>query len=300
VFWTYVKRKHLLTAGVLLALATAATAQETTLLTSLRQKLENGVLTFRTVYSGAKLHFDANGAPVGKAVHGVRSLDSEFLVNKVEVTPGKMNIEGSRYMYTWDTASNSLVRSSEKPSVHITLDIPPTTDSEAAIAPVFNKVFVLPRELNAMKCNADEQRTFAEHIKDTQVRRSHKEEKEAEAKRKNAPVAQTRAELTTYCLPLGERAYSVTNGVKPPKAVKQPDPQYSESARKAKVQGTSVYLVRVDEAGLVSDVLLVRSLEPTLNLSGAEALRGWRFEPAIFQGEPVAVLIAVEINFRLY
>ena len=293
-------RSRLLNTVILVALAAAASAQENSLQTTLRQKLENGVLTFRTVYSGENLHFDVAGAPIGKAMHGVRSLDSEFLVRKVEVSPGKITIDGSRFMYTWDTGLNGLVRSSEKPPVRIILDIPQASDSETAIAPVLNKVFMLPRELEAMKCSADEERAFSEHIKELQAKRTSKEQKEAEEKRKKSPMAQTRADLTSYCLPLGEHGYTVTNGLKPPKAVKQPDPKYSESARKGKVQGTTVYLVRVDETGQVSDVLLMRPLEPTLNLSGAEALRGWRFDPAIFQGEPVPVLVQVEINFRLY
>jgi hypothetical protein len=294
------KRLLIISAVMLAALNAVASTQEPSLQSSLQQKLENGVLTFRTAYAGEKLHFDANGAPVGKAQHGVRSLDSEFLVKKVDVRAGEMVIEGSRHMYTWDKASNGLIRSTEKPTLQITLEIPATSLSEAAIAQAVNKVFFLPRELDARRCTADEQRAFADHIKEMQVKRSRKEEKEAEKRRKNAPEAQSRADLTSYCMPLGERGYSFANGLKPPKAVKQPDPKYSESARKAKVQGTSVYLVRVDEMGLVSDVLLVRSLEPTLNLNGAEALRGWRFEPASFQGEPIPVVIAVEINFRLY
>ncbi|MDT8069244.1 MAG: energy transducer TonB [Terriglobia bacterium] len=56
----------------------------------------------------------------------------------------------------------------------------------------------------------------------------------------------------------------------------------------------------VDEKGLVSDVLLVRSLEPNLNYNGAVAVRSWRFQPATFQGKLIPAALHVEVNFRLY
>jgi periplasmic protein TonB len=114
------------------------------------------------------------------------------------------------------------------------------------------------------------------------------------------PSASSKSDLESICFPTGERGYVVSKGVKPPRAVSTPDPAYSESARHSRIQGTAIYALLVDEQGLVSDVLLVRSLEPSLNFNGVVALRKWRFKPATFEGEPIRGAVHVEVNFRLY
>jgi TonB family protein len=37
-----------------------------------------------------------------------------------------------------------------------------------------------------------------------------------------------------------------------------------------------------------------------LDQKAVEAVRKWKFEPAMKDGKPVAVQISVEVNFRLY
>jgi TonB family protein len=43
-----------------------------------------------------------------------------------------------------------------------------------------------------------------------------------------------------------------------------------------------------------------RSLGMGLDEKAIEAVRQWRFEPAKKDGQPVPVMINVEVNFRLY
>jgi TonB family protein len=99
---------------------------------------------------------------------------------------------------------------------------------------------------------------------------------------------------------IGGGAYRVGGGVSAPRALYAPDPEYSEEARKAKWQGTVVLWVIVGPDGKPRDIRIQRSLGMGLDEKAIEAVRQWKFDPAKKDGQPVAVQINVEVNFRLY
>ena len=85
-----------------------------------------------------------------------------------------------------------------------------------------------------------------------------------------------------------------------PKVLFQADPEYSEEARKAKYQGTCVLWLVVGADGKPRDIRVQRTLGLGLDEKAIEAVKTWRFEPALKDGKPVAVQINVEVSFRLY
>ncbi|MGI9102327.1 MAG: energy transducer TonB [Terriglobales bacterium] len=99
---------------------------------------------------------------------------------------------------------------------------------------------------------------------------------------------------------MGGGVFKVGGGVSAPRALSTPDPEYSEEARKAKYQGTVVLWLIVDQGGRPQNVKVARSLGMGLDQKAIEAVRNWKFEPAMKDGRPVAVQINVEVNFRLY
>ncbi len=99
---------------------------------------------------------------------------------------------------------------------------------------------------------------------------------------------------------IGGGIYRVGGGVSAPRALYAPDPEYSEEARKAKYQGTVVLWVIVGPDGRPHDIRVQRSVGMGLDEKAIEAVRTWKFEPARKDGQPVAVQINVEVNFRLY
>ncbi|MGH9521203.1 MAG: energy transducer TonB [Terriglobales bacterium] len=99
---------------------------------------------------------------------------------------------------------------------------------------------------------------------------------------------------------MGGGVYRVGGGVSAPRAIYSPDPQYSEEARKAKYQGTVVLWLIVGPDGHPRDIKLARTLGMGLDEKAIEAVRQWKFAPAMKDGHPVAVQINVEVNFRLY
>ena len=98
----------------------------------------------------------------------------------------------------------------------------------------------------------------------------------------------------------GGGAYRVGGGVSAPKALYAPDPEYSEEARKAKYQGTVVLWLVVDAAGRPQQIRVQRALGMGLDEKAIEAVKLWKFDPAKKDGQPVPVMINVEVNFRLY
>jgi TonB family protein len=99
---------------------------------------------------------------------------------------------------------------------------------------------------------------------------------------------------------IGGGAFRVGGGVSAPKPLYAPDPEYSEEARKAKYQGTCVLWLVVGPDGRARDIRIARSLGLGLDEKAIEAVKNWKFEPAMKDGKPVAVQINVEVSFRLY
>jgi TonB family protein len=98
----------------------------------------------------------------------------------------------------------------------------------------------------------------------------------------------------------GGEAFKVGGGVSAPKAIYAPDPKYSEEAVKAKFQGTCVLWLVVGPDGLVRDIRVAKKLGMGLDEKAMEAVKTWKFKPAMQDGEPVAVQINVEVTFHDY
>jgi protein TonB len=77
------------------------------------------------------------------------------------------------------------------------------------------------------------------------------------------------------------------------------DPEYSDEARKAKLQGIVELGIEVNAAGQVTNVRVLRSLGLGLDERAIEAVRQWKFRPGTMDGKPVSTRAMVEVNFRL-
>jgi protein TonB len=99
----------------------------------------------------------------------------------------------------------------------------------------------------------------------------------------------------------GGGAYRPGNGVSLPVVVREVKPQYTSDAMRAKVQGTVLLECVVRPDGSVGEVKVVRSLDSTfgLDLEAMKAARNWRFRPGTRLGEPVSVLVTIELTFTL-
>jgi len=94
--------------------------------------------------------------------------------------------------------------------------------------------------------------------------------------------------------------FTVGGGVTPPRIRYQSSREYSTEARSASFEGICVLRLIVGPDGKPRDIKVARTLGMGLDEKAIEAVRTWTFEPARKDGKPVAVLINVEVNFRLY
>jgi TonB family protein len=95
--------------------------------------------------------------------------------------------------------------------------------------------------------------------------------------------------------------YMLVDGeeVTAPVAIEKSRPAYPPEAKEVKHQGRVVLRMVINEAGKIEDVEVVEGQPYGLTEAAVAAASAWRFEPALHQGKPVAVLYMVTINFRL-
>ncbi len=89
-------------------------------------------------------------------------------------------------------------------------------------------------------------------------------------------------------------------GVTVPRVIYNPEPSFSEEARKSKTQGAVTLLLTVAKDGHTRDIRVMRSLGMGLDEKAIAAVERWRFLPATLNGHAVDAQIAVEVDFRLY
>src|SRR6185436_9319083 len=99
----------------------------------------------------------------------------------------------------------------------------------------------------------------------------------------------------------GGGVYRPGSGVIDPRVLREGKPQYTADAMRAKVQGTVLLECVVLPDGSVGRVDVVKSLDPTFGLDSeaVKAAKQWRFQPGTRFGEPVAVLVTIELTFTL-
>jgi len=99
----------------------------------------------------------------------------------------------------------------------------------------------------------------------------------------------------------GGGPYRPGNGVLPPRILREVKPQYTADAMRAKVQGVVELEAVVLPDGSVGEVRIVRSLDAVFGLDqeAIKAVRQWRFVPGTRLGQPVAVLVGIELTFTL-
>lgn len=98
----------------------------------------------------------------------------------------------------------------------------------------------------------------------------------------------------------GGGLYRVGGGVTPPKIIYQPEAEFSDQARMAKYQGQCVVEVIVDPKGMPQNPRVIQHLGMGLDQKAIEAVKQYRFKPAMLGNKPVAVDIDVIVDFHIY
>jgi len=84
-----------------------------------------------------------------------------------------------------------------------------------------------------------------------------------------------------------------------PVLVSQVQPQYTDEARAARVQGTVELRATIREDGTVESVMVRKGLGYGLDQAAIAAVEQWKFIPAKRDGKPVSALVGLLVNFTL-
>jgi TonB family protein len=90
----------------------------------------------------------------------------------------------------------------------------------------------------------------------------------------------------------------VGGNVRPPTKVADARPVYPAEALAARVQGVVILETVIATDGSVSEAKVLRSI-PLLDQAAIDAVRQWRFQPTLLNGQPVEVVMVVTVNFTL-
>lgn len=91
----------------------------------------------------------------------------------------------------------------------------------------------------------------------------------------------------------------VGGNVLPPKIVTRVDPQYTEAARRAKVQGVVIIEAVIDRNGNVTDARILKPLPFGLDQQALKAILAWKFTPGTLNGQAVPVYYNLTVNFQI-
>ena len=117
--------------------------------------------------------------------------------------------------------------------------------------------------------------------------------------------AQGSVEFSCRPLAAGEKPaardpeYRVGRGVSPPVLLTKIEPEYSEQARRAKLQGLTTLYVQITPEGKPAQIHIIDGLGMGLDQKAMEAVKHWRFRPGMKGGKPVTVEATIRVNFRL-
>jgi TonB family protein len=256
------KRLAALLAFCLVSLA----AQAESVKDSLDQQYKNRVLALRAPLTGRTQKFNSSGQPANMPRKGQWVTYGGIYIEKINVAKDTLRMEGLRVGLTGQKKEGKPVfvklEKSLKFEFHLDQPLQSIKDAQAMLGNIF---YLDPTEA-------------AEHMK---------------------PEIQRYSSITKGSIHRID-GDAEKEGVKAPKPIYTPEPEFPEEARRAKFQGVVYLSIVVDETGNVSLVRLERPLGMGFDDNAMQGVKTWRFDAARLSGEPVAVEMHIEVSFNLY
>ena len=76
-------------------------------------------------------------------------------------------------------------------------------------------------------------------------------------------------------------------------------PEYPESARAKGIEGLVTLEATISTDGVPTDIKIVTSPDESLSQAATDAVKQWRYQPTLLNGEPVEVVTMIAVDFRL-
>jgi len=296
---------------LLCILAGAASASAQDVENALNQ-FKGKVLVLRHPSQGQSQQYDSDGRVLNGAAEGPWTVYGGILIDSMTLQPDQLRIEGERILFLFSKQQQQFTLLELKtlkhrgnppipPSVHLAINLAKALDSAEQARTLMKSVFVmntsdlldsLPefwrgclRDRLAYDPTAPVEAEFSWQARAAQ---GHKPEQVA------GSVAADHADDDNI-----QTTFHVGPGVNPPAARFTPPPEYSQIAQYVRLQGTVVVSGVVAKDGTIHRIRLVRPLGLGLDEAAEAMVRTWRFSPATHNGQPVAVEMNLESDFRL-
>jgi TonB family protein len=266
----------------------------------LPKSLEKHAYVLRHDYVTPNLKFSSTGQVISDAKEGFGPSDGKVYVLQAQLSPDNLILTGKRPVYLFVPKTQTWQMTNLGKPVSIEIRIPTNESASTAIPRLIDEVFLKESELAGLECSNEEQPLLIDDV----VNHARKD------KQPELPPVGNLSELHLYCLPGGDRAYKVGRGIKAPHVKHAADPEYSEDAKRARLEGTSTLIAIVNPSGSTSAISIMKPLGQNLTQDLAiiafeldqravEAVSKWKFDPAVFGATVVPVVIKIEVNFRL-
>jgi len=251
------------------------------------------LLRVRHLLSDSKIRFDAKGNLVGKWQPGRWTWHSTVEVTGVEVKEGLLKIKANRLLLNYSRGTHKF-NSLRSGSVEIEIETLPEADGTIDLNKEWNKAFLTSAEEYPL----DMQPYWRPFIKC--VLNPKNEECDYYEKKSWEPdVYNVKPGPGPSWTPTYTDVYTIGGDVKPPRVRSKVEPLYTDVARSAKLEGTVLLEAIVTKTGSIEIVRIIRPLGYGIEENAAEALSQWIFHPAMRMGQPVNVLLNIEVHFNL-
>ena len=92
---------------------------------------------------------------------------------------------------------------------------------------------------------------------------------------------------------------SPSGSIAAPRIISRVEPTYTQEARDAHRQGVVVLYAEITPEGRPENIQILRGLGMGMDEKAVETYRQWKFQPATKDGNPITVMLTVEMNFSL-
>ena len=228
--------------------------------------------------------YDIAGQLLNSAPEGPWTLYGGLEIKSMTVSSDQLRLTANRLVYTYDRDKKDLVPKKvkwdkAKVTLEVALSHPVTTITE--IDSILHKIFVF-NESELIESVPDYWHPFLQK----------------QASGKVLPATEDSTETNKGS---SEAIYKIkAPGVTAPRPVYTPEPRFSDFAKKFGQQGSLILQIIIDKTGAVVQPVIVRPLGFGLDEQAVTIVRTWKFKPAMRDGKPVAVEMAIEIDFRLF
>ncbi len=104
--------------------------------------------------------------------------------------------------------------------------------------------------------------------------------------------------LPSEAPPPPARVVRIGGQIAQPKLIRQVKPVYPDLAVQSRVSALVILEAEVDTRGYVKTVKVLRG-HPLFDESAIEAVKQWRYQPLLLNGEPTGFILTVTVNFNL-